>query len=78
MLYIIAKTLRKNAGLTQKQAAEVIGITKRAWEMYEAGEINPKMQNLELFALKTNQNLDKIIKNETKNNPELKKYSKTK
>ena len=59
MLYIIAKQLRKNAGLTQKQAAELIGITKRSWEMYESGSYNVNLRNLELFAVKTDQDLKK-------------------
>lgn len=72
MLYIIAKQLRKNAGLTQKQAAELIGITKRSWEMYESGSYNVNMRNLELFALRTNQNLKELIELEKNSNPNFK------
>lgn len=72
MLYIILKKLRKNANMTQKQAAELIGITKRSWERYESGTANINMRNVELFALKTKQDLSKIIKNEEDSNPDFK------
>lgn len=74
MLKIILKKLRSNAKLTQKEAAELIGITKRSWERYEAGSANINMRNVELFALKTNQNLNNIIKEEEKNNPDFKDF----
>ncbi|MBX7077524.1 MAG: helix-turn-helix transcriptional regulator [Methanobacteriaceae archaeon] len=74
MLKIILKRLRNNANLTQKQAAELIGITKRSWERYEAGSANINMRNVELFALKTNQNLNNVIKDEEKNNPDFKDF----
>lgn len=74
MLKIILKRLRSNAKLTQKQAAELIGITKRSWERYEAGSANINMRNVELFALKTNQNLSKVIAEVEKNDPEFKDF----
>nr|BFD33708.1 hypothetical protein GTC16762_33270 [Pigmentibacter ruber] len=74
MLKIILKRLRNNAKLTQKEAAELIGITKRSWERYEAGSANINMRNVELFALKTNQNLNNVIKDEEKNNPDFKDF----
>ena len=74
MLKIILKRLRNNAKLTQKEAAELIGITKRSWERYEAGSANINMRNVELFALKTNQNLNNVIKEEEKNNPDFKDF----
>ena len=74
MLKIILKKLRSNAKLTQNEAAELIGITKRSWERYEAGSANINMRNVELFALKTNQNLNNIIKEEEKNNPDFKDF----
>ncbi|MGY3805448.1 helix-turn-helix domain-containing protein (plasmid) [Pigmentibacter ruber] len=74
MLKIILKRLRNNAKLTQKEAAELIGITKRSWERYEAGSANINMRNVELFALKTNQNLNNVIKDEEKNNSDFKDF----
>ena len=33
--------LRKEKGITQKQIAEIIGITERNYRHYEAGELDP-------------------------------------
>lgn len=74
MYHSIVKILRRNASMTQKQAAELIGISKRAWEMYEAGSIKPKIQNLKLFALETNQNLTVAIIEAIKNKLKKEKY----
>ena len=35
------KELRKNRNLTQKQMAELLDITERHFQRYEAGEIDP-------------------------------------
>lgn len=82
MLRMILKKLRSNANLTQKQAAELIGIARRSWERYEAGSANINMRNVELFAIKTGQNLDNVIREEGKSNPDLndfltKRYTRT-
>lgn len=74
MYHSIVKILRRNACMTQKQAAELIGISKRAWEMYEAGSIKPKIQNLKLFALETKQNLTVAIIEAIKNKLKKEKY----
>ena len=40
----------------------------------ESGASNINMRYMELFALKTNQNLSQIIKDEEDSNPDFKKY----
>lgn len=75
MISNIVKSLRKNAGLTQKEAAEILKIEQRSWERYEAGDRIPSIQNLELFAIKTNQNLENIIKEEIKKALKKENYS---
>lgn len=60
MLDILIKTLRINAGLTQKKAAELLGIELRSWERYEASDRVPSLQNVELFCIKTNQNFNEF------------------
>ncbi|WGL60036.1 helix-turn-helix transcriptional regulator [Pigmentibacter sp. JX0631] len=58
MISNIVKILRKNAGLTQKEAAEILKIEQRSWERYEAGDRIPSIQNLELFCIKKNQDFN--------------------
>lgn len=43
---------RKNTGLTQEQAAQVIGATRRAWQEWEAGRRNMPPAKWELFQKK--------------------------
>lgn len=47
------KHVRKSAGLTQEQAARVIGATRRTWQEWEAGRRNMPNAKWELFLLKT-------------------------
>ena len=58
MLNIIIKNIRKNAGLTQKQSSELMGIDISTWERYEAGKTIPKIHFIELFCIKTNQDFN--------------------
>lgn len=44
---------RKAAGLTQAQAGQVIGASRRAWQEWEAGRRNMPPAKMELFKLKT-------------------------
>ena len=47
------RAARKAAGMTQEQAANVIGATRRAWQEWEAGRRNMPGAKWELFLLKT-------------------------
>lgn len=40
------RSLRKARGLTQKQAADLFGITEIAWRKYEAGKRTPTFDGL--------------------------------
>lgn len=44
------KEIRNNKGLTQKQVAELIGITARNYQYYEAGGKEPTLSNLMALA----------------------------
>lgn len=46
---------RRNAGHTQKQAAEVVRVTPRQWQRYESGETRIPWAVWELYLIKTNQ-----------------------
>jgi len=49
------KAARMAAGLTQEQAARVIGATRRAWQEWEAGRRNMPSAKWELFQIKVKQ-----------------------
>ena len=40
------KEARKNAGLTQQQAASMIGVAKSTWAGYESGNSTPDIDKL--------------------------------
>ena len=44
---------RKAAGLTQTQAATLVGVTLRAWQSWEAGQREMPARAGELFQIKT-------------------------
>lgn len=46
------RRVRAIAGLTQAQAADVIGVSERAWQQWEAGERQMQRAFYELFMLK--------------------------
>lgn len=46
------KTIRKQKGLTQKQLAELIGVSVGAIQQYEYGKIIPKMDTLLMMSNK--------------------------
>ena len=43
------KQARIDAGLTQRAAAELVGITTRAWQYYEAGTTTIRLPTWRLF-----------------------------
>lgn len=47
------RTYRLAAGLTQAQAAAVIGVDRRSWQRWEAGDRAMTPRDLELFVAKT-------------------------
>ena len=53
------KQARANAGLTQKQAAEVIYKKILAWQRYESGDREMDAAYWELFLIKTGQSAER-------------------
>lgn len=49
------KRMRRQAGLTQTEAAALVYVDVRAWQYWEAGERNMPRAIWELFTLKTEQ-----------------------
>ena len=47
------KTLRKQAGLTQAEAASLAHRTRDTWAAYESGKVTPDRAVIELFEIKT-------------------------
>lgn len=58
------KQARKDAGLTQAEAANIVYVSLRAWQHYEDGKRGMPLANWNLFLLKTEQHPDfRLIKN---------------
>lgn len=53
--------LRKRSGMSQKELAEKIGISRSAVGMYEAGEREPDFETLEALADTFNVNMDTLL-----------------
>ncbi len=49
----LIKSLRKDAGLTQKEAADMVRVSARAWQLWESGSRRMPYGLLELFVIKT-------------------------
>ena len=55
------KCLREEKDITQEELSKIIGITTRAYQRYEAGEREPKLQTLKILALYYKVSLDYIV-----------------
>lgn len=55
--------LRKEKGLSQKQLADLSGLTRITIALYETRKINPPLENLEALAIVLNVNVDDLIGN---------------
>ena len=55
------KEARKNAGLTQAQLSEKLGITAQSYSQYETGKRNPKMETLQKIAAALNIKLSELV-----------------
>lgn len=49
------RAARKNAGLSQRKSADLIYVSRRAWQTYEDGTVSMKAGLWELFQFKTGQ-----------------------
>ncbi|MDR3352761.1 MAG: helix-turn-helix domain-containing protein [Zoogloeaceae bacterium] len=47
---------RQQAGLSQEAAADLVCVSRRAWQFWEAGQRSMSETTWELFCLKTQQN----------------------
>ncbi len=54
------KNARLQAGLSQEQAADLVGIKVQAWQKYEYGEREPKAEMLEKIAHALGVGIDKL------------------
>lgn len=52
----LLKQARLTAGLTQRESAKLVYVTKRTWQYWECGAISIPLGLLELYLLKTGQN----------------------
>lgn len=55
------KTARREAGLTQKQLADLIGVGKAAVSHYEQGVIEPPLNRVILLSRKLNKSIDWLV-----------------
>lgn len=58
------KQLRKNAGLTQKQVANAVGVERSAYTCYEIGKTMPKPATLQRLARLYKTNVDSLLGND--------------
>lgn len=63
------KDVRKNAGLTQAQLSEKLGITAQSYSQYETGKRNPKSETVQKIAKALGVDVD--VLNPTKEEREL-------
>lgn len=59
-------TLRKNKGLTQKEIAEHLGISRQAYANYEAGNREPDINTLKLLSEYFEVSIDVLLENTSK------------
>jgi putative transcriptional regulator len=52
------KAARLAAGLTQQEAADLVGLPQPRWSEYEAGKRRPRRAQWEMFLLLTGQHRD--------------------
>ena len=57
------RLLRKEAGLTQKELADIIGVKRSTIAAYELGAIEPSQKILQLLANHFNVSVDYILEN---------------
>lgn len=53
----VALQLRTAAGHSRADAARLVGVTRAAWSHWELGDRTVRVSALELYAIKTNQQL---------------------
>lgn len=66
MIANLLKILRTNSFLTKIQASKLLNVEESILDKYEEGILVPKMCDLILFSIKTDQEIEDIIKSEIK------------
>ncbi len=59
------KELRKKKGVTQKEVAEAVHCTDKAYSRYERGERQPSIEMLKDLSSYFNESIDYIVNNDT-------------
>lgn len=60
------KSVREHRNITQKECADTLGVTLRAWQTYEQGVSEPKQELLCKIADMFNVSIDYLLGRETK------------
>lgn len=58
---VTLKALRANKGMTQEEAAKVIGVSRYTWQNYERGKTFPDVPTIEKIEKKFNVTYNDII-----------------
>lgn len=58
------KTAREAAKLSTAEAAELVGVTRRAWQLWESGDRKMDKRSWELFTIKTKDRANEIRNDE--------------
>jgi len=74
LAHITLKLLRKEKNLTQKQLAELLGLTERQYQRYEAGTVDPPISKVVWLANYFDVSLDYLTgRTDEPVNPNVKK-----
>lgn len=60
-MQVTLKALRANKGMTQEEAAKVIGVSRYTWQNYERGKTFPDVPTIEKIEKKFNVTYNDII-----------------
>ena len=74
MIAYLTKKLRMNAGLSIKEAAFMWYTEELTYQKYEDGKLIPKMNDLIIFSIKTDQEIETMVKAEIKAYLKSKEY----
>lgn len=61
MVKVTLKALRANSGLTQEEAAKLVGVSKYTWSNYEQGKTFPDVPTIQKIQDKFHVTYDDII-----------------
>lgn len=67
------RRLRTEAGLTQQQMADKVGIPYRSWQNWENGSREPRIAALKTIAKALGVSVDELVENDVEKAPPAKK-----